>query len=143
MLSITARAATTLYALRVRHGLAAVARTCDVAILGEDQSEAAYAVSSLYERARPVMSVPKATEGAAARSPGTAARTAARAVNDATPLLDALDAVELVCVRQETRLRDELPGFEITQHLVRHEIDAVLHEVPVLRNDAIDTQLVS
>jgi len=132
----------TFYALR--HGFAAVARTHDLAILGDDQADAAYAETALYESGRPVMIVPAGT--AACRLGRCAiawdsSATAARAVNDALPLLAAFDAVELVCVRQATQLRDQLPGFEITQHLNRHGIDAVLHEVPVHRDDSIDTLL--
>ncbi|WP_210253214.1 universal stress protein, partial [Beijerinckia sp. L45] len=105
---------------------------------------AAYAETTLHESGRPTMIVPAGTrtcrlERCAVAWDGSA--TAARAVNDAIPLLAAFDAVELVCVRHATQLRDQLPGFEMTQHLVRHGIDAVLHEVPVRRDDTIETLL--
>ena len=128
----------------LRHAFAAVARTHNVAILGDGEADAAYAESALYESGRPVMVVPTGTVSChlsrcAVVWDGSA--TAARAVNDALSLLKVFDAVEIICVRDESQLRDQLPGFEITEHLNRHGIDAVLHEVLILHEDTVGTLL--
>jgi nucleotide-binding universal stress UspA family protein len=64
---------------------------------------------------------------------------AARAVNDALPLLRAADVVELVSVEGEKDLADTVPGAEIAPHLVRHNVNASVLTLPVVDGDVAST----
>ena len=128
--------------LTLETAFAILARNHDLAILDAGETGARYTIRALFESGRPVIVVPSTRVASPMRhaivawdgSPG-----AARALNDAIPLLRMIDTVELVCVRPKQQLRDSLPGFEITEHLHRHDVDAILQELPIVGGDAIAT----
>ena len=53
-----------------------------------------------------------------------------RAIGDAIPLLKLAGKVEVVSVASNSLPPDELPGFNITRHLARHDINAVVRKLP-------------
>ncbi|MDT2019632.1 universal stress protein [Methylocella sp. CPCC 101449] len=55
---------------------------------------------------------------------------AARALNDALPLLRKAGKVELVRITPEGTPPEELPGYNISRHLARHGINAELRMLP-------------
>ena len=55
---------------------------------------------------------------------------AARALNDALPLLRRAGKVELVRITPEGTPPEELPGYNISRHLARHGINAELRMLP-------------
>lgn len=58
-------------------------------------------------------------------------RTAARAVNDALPLLRKAKAVELFIVANEkTKTEQRLRGVEIARHLARHDVKVTIETMP-------------
>jgi nucleotide-binding universal stress UspA family protein len=56
-------------------------------------------------------------------------RAAARAIGDAMPLLERSKAIDVVTVAREQGQRDELPGFDIAQHLARHKLKVNLKRI--------------
>jgi nucleotide-binding universal stress UspA family protein len=133
------------YAALVR-GFATTARTFDVAIL--DARETATAPSSRYveealmSSGRPVIVVPpewtsRPLERAVVAWDGGA--EAARAVNEALPLLAGMRSVEVVCARSPDLLRDQIPGLEIEQHLRRHGVEATLVGLPIIEKSPVKT----
>lgn len=64
---------------------------------------------------------------------------AARAVNDALPILRAAEAVDLVVVTGEKDLADAVPGTEIAPHLVRHEVKVSVRNISAERGDVAHT----
>jgi nucleotide-binding universal stress UspA family protein len=64
---------------------------------------------------------------------------AARAMNDALPLLRAAERVELVAVVGEKDLSSSIPGAEVAPHLARHGVNVDLLDVPVENGDVAAT----
>jgi nucleotide-binding universal stress UspA family protein len=64
---------------------------------------------------------------------------AARALNDALPLLRAAEKVDLVCVTGEKDLSDSLPGVEVAPHLARHGVNVTVADVAVRQGDVAKT----
>lgn len=117
--------------------LALHARYADLAIIGQPDPTAPYGttaqdvtVSALLTSGRPVLSVPYA--GAFPSLAGhalvawNASREAARAVNDAMPLLRACPKVTVLAINPERGIRGhgDTPAADICLHLARHGINA-------------------
>jgi nucleotide-binding universal stress UspA family protein len=69
-------------------------------------------------------------------------RTAARAINDALPLLKKANAVELFIVENEKAANEQvLRGTEISRHLARHDIKVEVETVPAADIDVANAIL--
>ncbi len=117
------------------------ARYADLVILGQEGGGDPKMVigglpdSVILTCGRPALVVPYI---GARRPPGKHAivawngsREAARAVNDALPLLAAAERVEVMCVNARGGHRDdtELPGADLCRHLARHGVEAEAREL--------------
>ncbi|MFE1602326.1 universal stress protein [Methylobacterium sp. ID0610] len=88
----------------------------------------------LFSSGRPVIVVPPNRNTFRARRIMIAwdgSASAARAINDAMPLLRAADTVEVVSVVGEKELPSSALGAEIAPHLVRHGVNATVTELPM------------
>jgi nucleotide-binding universal stress UspA family protein len=141
----TVLSATETYAALVRR-FAVTAQTFDLAIVDASQTALGgsnqYVEEALLQSGRPVAIVPETLikakfERGLVAWDGSA--QAARAVNEALPLLTQMTSVEVVCVRPEEHLRDHIPGLEIEQHLQRHGINATLIGLPTVDKDPVKT----
>jgi nucleotide-binding universal stress UspA family protein len=93
----------------------------------------------LFHTGRPVIVVPAGFTAFKAKRilvawDGTA--RAARALNDAMPLLTSAEYVELASVLKEKDLSKLVPGAEAAPHLSRHGIDATVANVDAANGDA-------
>ena len=117
--------------------LALHARYADLSIIGQPAPGAPFGtaaqdvtVSALLTSGRPVLSVPYAgrfpTLGGHALVAWNASREAARAVNDALPLLRACQKVTVLAINPERGIRGhgDTPAADICLHLARHGINA-------------------
>lgn len=68
-------------------------------------------------------------------------RTAARAINDALPLLKKANAVELLIVEDETTANEQVKGTEIGRHLARHDIKVAVETIPAADMDVANAIL--
>ncbi|MGD0633585.1 MAG: universal stress protein [Beijerinckiaceae bacterium] len=141
----TVLSATETYAALVRR-FAVTARTFDLAILDASQTALGgsnqYVEEALLQSGRPVAIVPEGLKQAKLERGLVAwdgSAQAARAVNEALPLLTSMISVEVVCVRPEEHLRDHIPGLEIELHLRRHGINATLTGLPTIGKDPVKT----
>jgi nucleotide-binding universal stress UspA family protein len=120
--------------------LAAQARYADAAVIGIDAGGPSDLQRQLFEAAlfdsgRPVIVVPEGFRRHRAPAkimvawrPG---REAARAVNDALPLLKGADEVRLVVVDESrSRLQEPEPGVDIARHLSRHDVRVDVKHIP-------------
>jgi nucleotide-binding universal stress UspA family protein len=90
--------------------------------------------STLFQSGRPVIAVPPGHAAFAGRRIIVAwdgSAQAARAANDAMPLLRAADAVEIVSVGNAAEIRDSVPGAEFAPHLARHGVNVIVNHLPV------------
>jgi nucleotide-binding universal stress UspA family protein len=99
----------------------------------------ALAEELLFHTGRPVIVVPAGVTAFKAKRivvawDGTA--RAARALNDAMPLLTSAEYVELASVLKEKDLARLVPGAEAAPHLSRHGIDATVANVDATNGDA-------
>jgi nucleotide-binding universal stress UspA family protein len=99
----------------------------------------ALAEELLFHTGRPVIVVPAGVTAFKAKRivvawDGTA--RAARALNDAMPLLTSAEYVELASVLKEKDLTKLVPGAEAAPHLSRHGIDATVANVDATDGDA-------
>jgi nucleotide-binding universal stress UspA family protein len=95
----------------------------------------------LFESGRPVIVVPAACSAFAARRILVAwdgSARAARALNDAMPLLRAADAVEVVSVAGEKDLSGAVSGAEVAPHLARHGVNVSVQNL-VKQGDVAET----
>jgi nucleotide-binding universal stress UspA family protein len=93
----------------------------------------------LFHTGRPVIVVPAGVKAFKAKRivvawDGTA--RAARALNDAMPLLTSAEYVEVASVLKEKDLSKLVPGAEAAPHLSRHGIDATVANVDATNGDA-------
>ncbi|MGL4636147.1 MAG: universal stress protein [Beijerinckiaceae bacterium] len=93
----------------------------------------------LFHTGRPVVVIPTGIAAFKAKRivvawDGTA--RAARALNDAMPLLTSAEYVELASVLKEKDLSKLVPGAEVAPHLSRHGIDATVVNVEAIDGDA-------
>jgi nucleotide-binding universal stress UspA family protein len=99
----------------------------------------ALAEELLFHTGRPLIVVPAGVTAFKAKRivvawDGTA--RAARALNDAMPLLTSAEYVELASVLKEKDLTRLVPGAEAAPHLSRHGIDATVANVDATNGDA-------
>lgn len=121
------------------------ARHADLTIVGQPDTEQdgftlnrRLLEAAFLETGRPALAIPHAVPGGEVRFPNKLAivawdgsREAARAMNDALPLLKQAESVRLITVnpeKQGERL-GELPGADATLHLARHGIKAELRRI--------------
>jgi nucleotide-binding universal stress UspA family protein len=108
---------------------ARIARRFDLAIVPQAEPrggtvEELIAEATLFESGRPVIVVPYIQKGPLKLDRvmvcWDGSRPAARAINDAMPLLEKAGKVEVVIVANERGKQDEIEGADIGQHLARH-----------------------
>jgi nucleotide-binding universal stress UspA family protein len=132
--------------------LATHARHADVVILGQEDPDDAETPRSLPEdvtlaSGRPTLVIPyigpAATLGRRVTVAWDASREAARAVNDALPILTRAEAVGVVSVNPgETPFgHGEQPGAEIALHLARHGIKVEVQRIESREVDVANTIL--
>lgn len=114
-----------------------LARHFDLAITaqaGPDSSDDSLINVTLFDSGRPVIVVPFIQKQAAKFGHILVAwdrsAVAARALNDALPLLRRAGKVELVRITPEGTPTEELPGYNISRHLARHGVNAELRMLP-------------
>jgi len=117
------------------------ARYCDLVILGQEGGEDQKMVigglpdSVVLTCGRPALVVPyigaSTPPGKNAIVAWNGSREAARAVNDALPLLQGADKVEVMCVKAGGGEEEDaaLPGADLCLHLARHGVKAEAQEV--------------
>jgi nucleotide-binding universal stress UspA family protein len=116
------------------------ARYADLAILGQQdpdgaQANAAILSAALFGSGRPVLVVPYAGRFAAVGRRvlvgWNASREAARAANDALPILAAADGVTVLAVNPERGIggHGEEPAADMALHLARHGVKATAEQM--------------
>jgi nucleotide-binding universal stress UspA family protein len=96
--------------------------------------------AALFDSGRPLVIVPRNQQGGLKLDRVVCcwdgSRTAARAINDALPLLKKASAVELFTVENEKTANEPLlRGTEIGRHLARHDIKAEVQTMPAADTD--------
>lgn len=110
-------------------------RHVDLAILGQYEQETAIGdgAESLIDRlvlsaGRPVLIVPYVGEyqtmGSRVMVAWDAGRLAARAINDAIPLMKDAKLVEVLAINPKNGAHGDIPGMDICLHLARHGVKA-------------------
>lgn len=124
---------------QAREKFGRLARHFDLAIVGQEGPDSGpdnglMAEAALFGSGRPIFLVPYIHRGAARLGKAMIAwdggMAAARAVADALPLLKRAGRVDVVSILPKGQAADELPGFNITRHLARHDIAANLKTLP-------------
>ena len=111
--------------------LARQGRRADLVVVGPgtDTDESALTEAAFMDTGRPALVVPAAWSGVLPPKRALVAwdgsREAARAANDAIPLLQSAELVLVV----EARSAGDHPGAELVAHLVRHEVRTELRQV--------------
>jgi nucleotide-binding universal stress UspA family protein len=126
--------------------LVAQARVHDFSILdampGRLPADRGLIDTLLFESGRPIILVPPECDSYARGRVLIAwdgSARAARAVNDAMPLLRAAEAVEIVSVTGEKDLSTTVPGAEVAPHLARHGISATVNNLTAQDGDVATT----
>ncbi|AWB23067.1 universal stress protein [Methylobacterium currus] len=121
----------------VVHRLAAEARLHDLTILDLDSRSEILSretiEAALLASGRPVLAVPRGHPVFAGERILVAwdgSLQAARAANEALPLLRAAEAVEIVSVGDAEDLLTTLPGAEFARHLARHGVAVTVSDLP-------------
>jgi nucleotide-binding universal stress UspA family protein len=96
--------------------------------------------AALFDSGRPLIIVPRTYQGGFGLDRVVCcwdgSRTAARAINDALPLLKKAGAVQLLIVENEKTASEHiLRGTEIGRHLARHDIKVEVKTVPAADSD--------
>jgi nucleotide-binding universal stress UspA family protein len=134
----------------VPYRLADIGRYADATIIGWNANSASERRplfnAALFHSGRPVIVVPEKTPARGA--PGhvmvawSPSKEAARALNDALPLMVNAATVTIVTVDDSvTRMERGQPGADIAVHLARHDIAAELRHVPCGRDGVTGTLL--
>ncbi|ABE63851.1 UspA [Nitrobacter hamburgensis X14] len=102
--------------------------------------------ATLFDSGRPLIVVPCIHQGGLKLDRVVCcwdgSRTAARAINDALPLLKKANAVELFIVENEKTADEQvLRGTEIGRHLARHDIKAEVETIPAADIDVANAIL--
>jgi nucleotide-binding universal stress UspA family protein len=119
---------------QARDDFARLARHFDLTIVGQgaetNSDDELIAEAALFGSGRPILSVPRIQKKAPSFDRVLIAwdgsRAAARAVGDAMPLLKLAKTIEVVTISDPRIPYKELPGFNITRHLSRHNLNAEL-----------------
>jgi nucleotide-binding universal stress UspA family protein len=115
-----------------------MARHFDLAVAAQidpekDAPEELLPEAALFGAGRPVLVVPyiqkSGLELGRVMVCWDGSRAAARAIGDAMPLLERCKAIDVVTVAREQGQRNELPGFDIAQHLARHKLKVNLKRI--------------
>ncbi|AWB23402.1 universal stress protein [Methylobacterium currus] len=121
----------------VVHRLAAEARLHDLTVLDLDPVTEVLSretiETTLLASGRPVLAVPRAYQAFAGRRILVAwdgSLQAARAANEAMPLLRAAEAVDIVSVGDAEDLLTTVPGAEFARHLARHGVAVTVSDLP-------------
>ncbi|MEZ0214732.1 MAG: universal stress protein [Xanthobacteraceae bacterium] len=126
--------------------LVAQARIHDLTVLDAAPSSVAtdrgLIEAVLFDSGRPVLVVPAGIAEFRGRRIAVAwdgSARAARALNDALPLLRAAEQVEIVSIQGEKDLSNAVPGVEVAPHLASHGITATVVDLTVEHNDVAQT----
>jgi nucleotide-binding universal stress UspA family protein len=131
----------------------AVARNADLVILGQHDPDrcdirvpAEFPEQVILQSGRPVLVVPYAGRfksiGRRALIAWNGSREAARALNDALPLLSSAEYVALLAINPEPESRPGENQFaQVTRHLQAHGIDVVIDTLHVGGTEAMDMLL--
>jgi nucleotide-binding universal stress UspA family protein len=88
--------------------------------------------AALFETGRPTLVVPYIQKGPIKLDRilvcWDGSRSAARAANDAIPLLRRAKSIEVVIVAEHGK-SDEMPGADIAQHLARHDLEVEVRQI--------------
>jgi nucleotide-binding universal stress UspA family protein len=110
--------------------LGRIGRRFDLVVLGQPERNSPNDVINeavLFESGRPVIFVPFIQKGGMTLDRimvcWDASRAAARAVADALPFLKKAKQVDIVIVSDKPSSKDEIPGADLGQHLVRHSLE--------------------
>ncbi len=129
------------------------ARYADLCILGAGMHAAStaggyrFSEEMLFTAGRPVLLVPQAAEGttlgAHVAIAWNSSRSAARAVNDALPLLECSERTTVITVNpgESIEARGGLPAPRLLEHLRRHGIPAQSIELSDVPSDAVAAAL--
>jgi len=126
-----------------------LARSHDISVLAQakpddDFAESRAIESALFESGRPVLLVPYIQTAGIKLDRVMAcwdgSRSAARAINDALPLLQKAGKIEVVMVAHKDR-RNDLRGLSITEHLARHGSNVELKSIVAPDSDAANVIL--
>jgi nucleotide-binding universal stress UspA family protein len=117
---------------------ARIARRFDLSIVSQPRpessgSDAMFVEAALFGAGRPVLIVPYIQQAGLKLDRvlvcWDGSRTAARATADALPLLAKAGTTEVITVTDRAGDQDEIPGFDIAQHLARHGIKVELKRI--------------
>ena len=117
---------------------ARIARRFDLSIVSQPRAEssgsdAMFVEAALFGAGRPVLIVPYIQQAGFKLDRvlvcWDGSRTAARATADALPLLAKASTTEVITVTDGAGDQDEIPGFDIAQHLARHGIKVELKRI--------------
>lgn len=116
----------------------AQARVHDIAVLNAQRAsvdaDRGLIEALLFDSGRPLIVVPPAWDSFKHRRvliAWDASARAARAVNDAMPILRSAEAVEVVAIATEKQLAKTVPGAEIAPHLARHGVHVNVKDLVV------------
>ncbi|WP_341988876.1 universal stress protein [Azorhizobium sp. AG788] len=122
------------------------ARVHDLTIIDAEASpwspDRAIIEAAVFESGRPVLVVPQGTETFKADRILVAwdgSARAARALNDALPILKGAALVEVVSVQGEKDLAGSVLGAELAPHLTSHGVTFVITDLPVVGRDVAQT----
>ena len=130
--------------------VARLARHYDLTIVRQNAPEedgfaSRLAVGVIFGSGRPCIMMPYIHKGPAKLGKAMVAWdggvVASRALAGALPLLQRAGTVEVVMIAKAGQDPDSIPGFDITRHLARHGINAVLKQLPP--NDDVAAILLS
>jgi nucleotide-binding universal stress UspA family protein len=117
---------------------AGIARRFDLSVVSQPRpetsgSDAMFVEAALFGSGRPVLVVPYIQQAGLKLDRvlvcWDGSRTAARATADALPLLARAGTTEVITVTDGAGDQDEIPGFDIAQHLARHGIKVELKRI--------------
>jgi nucleotide-binding universal stress UspA family protein len=117
---------------------AGIARRFDLSVVSQPRpessgSDAMFVEAALFGSGRPLLVVPYIQQAGFKLDRvlvcWDGSRTAARATADALPLLAKAGTTEVITVTDGAGDQDEIPGFDIAQHLARHGIKVELKRV--------------
>jgi nucleotide-binding universal stress UspA family protein len=124
---------------QAREDFGRLARHFDIAVVGQGNVEEGtddelMAEGALFRSGRPVFIVPNIHKGRVKLGKAMVCwdggMPAARALAGCVDLLARAGSVEVVTIAGRNLPSEELPGFNITRHLTRHGINAVLRKLP-------------
>ncbi len=135
-------------AARASDRFAKIARRFDLAIVGQAEPdketvEDRIAEAALFESGRPVLFVPYIHAAGLDLRHVTVcwdgSRAAARAIADAMPFLTRAKLISIIVMESERPKSEDLPAFDMVNHLTRHNLNVELKRIPLTLNvgDAI------